>query len=434
MLSPYNRLKAIGRAMKTQYAKYGLQGDAFATLPTCKAYRLFKQNEKNIVTLNIQHELALLKDPMSTLHITVPTTGFTDLLLDYSPVPRFAIPLSINSYVADEEKLPAARAAVYAIDIAGGCYPLLPKTDACATKPQFTTLKALTYVFEAMRCLEGKDLMIAGETAGMMEFWLCYPAKAPLMFSLEVKDKAGNRMSSRDLCYYPPSPALPEARFLESDKIECEAKVGSPFDYFRSRWIGDFQCENTTYRITHQAGLSYAAMRALLAHLIPSDVFFDRFIKQNAKHSEKNRYDRYPQYQAIFYEHLLESILNRSLPLLALEDYFRQDAHDTRLLEKLSGDWDPHDQAVFKSARRLPSLEAFVDALDELISLRDPLFSAKLAPVQQGEIKSVQVHFSVEDKEGHWHSCEGLHQLQQEIFGVYTKVTNQTRYQEQRRK
>ncbi|MGE3318513.1 MAG: hypothetical protein AB7I18_04380 [Candidatus Berkiella sp.] len=420
--------------MKIKYAKYGLQGEAFGTLPTLKAYQFFKQ-EKNIVTLNIQQELAALKEPLSTLHITVPTVGFTDPLLDYSPIPRFAIPLSINGYVADEANQLAATATVVANDIAGGSYPLLPEAEAHAAEPVFTTLSALTFIFKAQSCVEGCDLVNTGEANGMIEFFLCYPANTPLMFSLAVKDKMGKIILARDLCYYPVASVAPEAKFSESDTINCEARVGSAFDYFRSRWVCEFECDNASFRITHQAGLSYSSIRALLAHLLPAEVFFARFAQRNGKQATKNRYDLYPQYQPIFYEHVLESILNQSLPLLALEEYFKQDAHDARQLEILSSQWDSHDQTVFKRARRLPSLGAFVDALDELICLRDYLFSATLVPAQQGLIKVNQVTFSVEDKQGHWQTCECQHQLQPEIFSVYTtNVAKEPRYQEQRRK
>lgn len=418
--------------MKIKYAKYGLQGEAFASLPTLKAYRVFKQ-ENQIVTLNIQPELTALKEPSNTLHITVPTIGFTDLLLDYSPVPRFAIPLSINSYVASEDNQTAAILTVLATDIHGRCYPLSTKTPLNSQEPIFTTLGALTYVMPA-QILEGQGLVNTSETSGMMEFGLCYPAKAPMMFALVVKDKMGKIISARDICYYPTTHTPLEAHFCASETIDCKAKVGSAFDYYRSRWISDFQCDNIPYRITHQAGLSYNAMRELLVHLFPLEHFFACFTEKNAKHTDKNRYDLYPQYQSIFYEHVLESILNQSLPLIALEEYARPDAHNPYLLEQLSQEWDPHDQAVFKQVRRLPSLGAFVDALDELISLRDHLFSATLAPMQQDPIHVAQVSFSIEDKQGHWHSCQGVRQLSQEAFSTYANTPREIRYQEQRRK
>lgn len=424
--------------MNGMYAKYGLNGQAFATLPNLKRYRLFKQKEKHIVTLDIQKEIAALTSKTDTLQVTVPTMGFTDPLLDYSALPRFAIPLSINGYVADEENPGKAKATVWGKDISGEATLLHPQKDVAA----FTTLRAITYVFSADHIRQGQGLVkIASEqVVGMMEFWLCYPAKTPLAFLLEVKNDKGQVILSRDICYYPPPYVSPKANFWISETITCNALVCDPHSYFRSRWVCDLQLKDTTLRLTHYAGLSLPATRALLEHLIPFAHFFSIFAEKNPKQSAINRYDLYPEHQRIFYEHLLESILDQSLPLLALQDYFAPDAHHNLALQKLSEEWDDHDKCVFQSAQNSPSLEAFVDALDELIVLRDPLFTAHLHPSlgsEDHELQDIQVNLALEDKQGHWTTIPAeLHcqETDSANFSAYATIVKEGTYSGLRRK
>ena len=413
--------------MSAMYAKYGLQGESFATLPDSNGYHLFKQKASGLVTLDIKKELAALTSATDTLHITVPTYGFSDPLLDYSPIPRFGILLSINGFVANAQNDIAAKAHVFATDITGRRYPLLRNSankvdyaliaDRTKEPALFTTLSALTYVFYGDQLTKGLT-QIDSELTGTMECWLCYKPKTPLIFSLQVKNQQGQQKLKRELCYYP-NVALPsKATFSHNETINCQLKVSDPFVYFRSRWVCDLTHENTTLRLTHQAGLSYAATKALLEHLIPKEAFFKLFAQKNTKQSIKNRYDLYPQYQALFYEHLISSILDQSLPLVALQEFFLQDAHRLDALEKLSENWDDHDKAVLKPSKRLASLDAFVDALDELVAMRDPLLGATLQPPlkQDGEeFTNIQVTVTLEDKDGHsselsakWHKEDEL--------------------------
>lgn len=425
--------------MNAMYASYGLQGQSFATLPSLRGYQLFKQQEQNVITLDIQKELTALTSPSDTLHITVPTLGFTDPHLDYLPLPQFAIPLSLNGYAADDKNSISAKAQVFGTDISGRRYPLIRnhnnKVDYALIKERereaalFTTLRAITYVFYSDQIAQGL-VKIPGEPSGMMEFYLCYKAKAPIIFSLQVKNEQGKELLARDLCYYPTQVAIPKATFTNAQTIDCKVEVSDPFAYFRSRWVCNVELQDTCLRLTHHAGLSYASTRALLEHLIPSQSFFTNFIQRSNPQSQWNRYDLYPEYQAPFYEHLIESILNQSLPLIALQDFFKQDAHQEMQLKMLSEHWDEHDKVVFKSMKRLPSLDNFVDALDELIALRDPLLSAMLQPSlheEREELQSIQVSLTLEDKLGQCSTICCQHQLDantDEAFGAYVKVGN----------
>lgn len=414
--------------MNAMYAKYGLQGESFATLPDNHEYRVLKQKASGLVTLDIHKELAAITSATDTLHITVPTDGFSDPLLNYSPIPRFGILLSINGCVANTKNDLAGKAQVFATDITGGRYPLLRNrankvdyaliAERAKESPLFTTLAAITYVFYGDQLAKGLQ-PIDTTLAGTLECWLCYLPKTPLIFLLQVKNEQGQEKLSRELCYYPTVDTPSKATFFHNETIDCQVKVSDPFRYFRSRWVCDLTHEDSTLRLTHHAGLSYAATKALLLHLIPKEIFFERFTEKNTLQNIKNRYDLYPQYQGIFYEHLIASILDQSLPLVALQDFFFKDAHRFDALETLSANWDDHDKAVFKPSMRLASMDAFVDALDELIAMRDPLLCATLVPPYQQSregFANIQVTVTLEDKEGkkselnaNWHdNDEGM--------------------------
>ncbi len=437
--------------MNALYAHFGLQGRALATLPDLKRYQLFKQKEKGLITLDIQKELAILAgSPSSTLSVTVPTLGFTDPLLDYSPAPRFAFPVSINGFVADEDNHSAAKAAVFGTDLANNQYPLLRDQQNRVNYPLiqaqhngtaiYSTLRAITYMFQSESILHGNHLakIAHPELKGMMEFWLCYPTKMPLTFTLTVKDKQGLEVLSRKMCYYPMQSTLSQASFQGNTLIHCEAKVSDPFHFYRASWVCDVEGINSSLRLTHHAGLSYPFMRALLEHLIPQAHFVEIFSRKNHKQLSLNRYDSDAALQSVFYHHVIDSIINQSLPLMAMQDFFIPDAHDADKLKAISKKFDDQDQLVFKRSQRLPSLDAFVDALDELIALRDPLFAAQLQlPTDQDNdhIKSLQVSLSLEDKEGQWSRISALHQPEiQEDISTFSRIANVNQYRGLRRK
>ncbi|MCS5709828.1 hypothetical protein [Candidatus Berkiella aquae] len=373
--------------MSTLYAKYGLQGQSFAILPTLKAYRLLKQKPFDRVIFDIQKEISLLASmPGSTLRITVPTIGFTDLILDYAPWPRFAIPLSVNGYVANENNKIPAKIMAWGKDIAGNDYPLLTNPDGKIDLSLiemhrqgqlfFTTLDSISYVF-SMQQLQGCDLVPSFSSAlvGKMEWLLFYRNQTPLIFLMEVLNQQGEILQTKQVGYYPTHHFQPKAYFFHHREIHCEAKVADPNAYFRACWEGELLLKDSMVRIKHYAGLSYTSLSALLMHLIPLSTFFER-LTQYPQGCTQNRYDQSLSFKNTFYRHLINSILDQSLPLMALQAFFNENAHESKSLEQLSSTWDEQDRAVFKAMLRQPSLETFVDALDEFISLREPLFNA----------------------------------------------------------
>jgi hypothetical protein len=425
--------------MNAMYAKFGLQGPSFATLPDSHEYWLFKQKGSRLVTLDIQKELAALQSATDTLHITVPTNGFTDPLLDYSPAPRFAILLSINGLIAHDKNDLRAKAQVFATDITGRRYPLLRNPNNIVdyglikehTKEPhlFSTLTAITYVFYKDQLSKNFNKLANEQLTGMLECWLCHLPQAPLIFSLQVKNGQGQEKLARELCYYP-SASMPKAIFSHHETIDCQVNVEDPFAYYRSRFVCDVQLKENIFRFTHHAGLSYAATRSLLMQLFPEKTFFSRFAQKNNKQVIINRYDLYPEYQNLFYDHLLSCILDQSLPLIALQDFFNEEAHNQDKLEKLSEHWDFHDKAVLRSSLRLASLEQFVDVLDDLISQKDPLLKAKLQPQfkQDAKVLNIEVNVTLEDKDGRTSDMAAKWHKEQVRQDRYAKVVNDENY------
>lgn len=419
-------------------AKYGLQGQSFATLPTLKAYHLLKQKGHEVITLDIRKELNLLATcPTYRLQITVPTSGFTDPLLDCQVVPRFAIPLSINGFVADENNTHAAKAAAFGTDIADNGYPLLRnhrgKIDynlIHQTQPSsslFTTLRALSYLFQAQQIEQGQGLVSShiASLTGMVELLLFYPSYAPLTLVIDVLNQQGEKVHTRQIGYFPVPIALPKASYRLERHIVGEINAHKLDQYFRSRWQFDLQLANETLRMTQFAGLSYCALKMLLKQLLPSSHFFTVFAKNNGQRSE-NRYSDFPQYQARFYEHVIDSVIDQSLPLLTLQDYFTPETYDPQVLAALCESWDKHDKQIAKQILRQPSLEALVDLVDEFIALRDSLYSMTLelpGELAGSSAEVIRLECALEDKEGQWLTLPITHSVAMpDTFTVYANI------------
>ncbi|HRE30372.1 MAG TPA: hypothetical protein PLD88_00220, partial [Candidatus Berkiella sp.] len=188
-------------------------------------------------------------------------------------------------------------------------------------------------------------------------------------------------------------------------------------------------------QLKQYAGLSYSSVSALLMHLIPLSTFFARFTRYYQEGTQ-NRYDQYLSLQNTFYTQLIKSILDQSLPLLALQDYFNKNAHDTEKLEQLSCMWDEQDRTVFKPMLKHASLESFVDALDEFISLREALFNTtfQLPPdVSADSLESIQMAYSLEDQNGQWHSIDCQPKVTRpDTLSIHANVMQaQARYREE---
>ncbi len=428
-------------------AKYGLQGQLFATLPTSKTYHLFKQKSYEIITLDIRKELQLLAvHPTYRLQITVPTTGFTDPLLDNQAIPRFAIPLSINGFIADENNLHAAKAASWGTDIADNSYPLLRnhcgKIDYSLiyqTQPNsslFTTLRAISYLFQAQQA-EGQGLVSSQLAAltGMVELLLFYPSHAPLTLILDVLNQQGEKVHTRQIGYFPPPITVPKASYRLQRQIVGEIVAPQMIQYFRSRWTFEVRMSNQTLRMTQFAGLSYHALKMLLKQLLPLSHFFRVFAKHHGQRTE-NRYGDFPQYQMVFYEHVIESILDQSLPLMSLQDYLTPETYDLNALVKMCQIWDEHDQHIAKQVLQQSSLEALIDLLDEFIALRDSLSVISLElPVESMDkaVEIMQVECALEDKQGQWITLPLTHPVTMpDTFSVYASVMSaKARYLEE---
>lgn len=418
-------------------AKYGLQGQSFATLPTLKTYHLLKQKGHEVITLDIRKELNLLATcPACRLQITVPMNGFTDPLLDCQAIPRFAILLSINGFVADENNTHAAKAAPFGTDIADNCYPLLRnhrgKIDysliqqTLPSSSLFTTLRAMSYLFQAQQIEQGQGLAPShiASLSGMAELLLFYPSHAPLTLVINVLNQQGEKVHTRKIGYFPAPRSLPKASYRLERHIVGE--INAPKDqYFRSRWQFDLQVANETLRMTQFAGLSYHALKMLLKQLLPLPHFFRVFAKNNGQRSE-NRYDEFPQYQAVFYEHVIDSVIDQSLPLLTLQDYFMPETYEPRRLAEVCQLWDEHDQHVAKQILRQPSLEALVDLVDEFIALRDSLYSMTLALPDElagSSVEVIRLECALEDKEGQWLTLPITHSATiPDTFTVYANI------------
>ncbi len=372
-------------------AKFGLHCGHFGALPTLNEYlqskSLFGQSQQILFILDIQHELELLREiPDAELSISVPTVGFTDPINDYSLAPLFAIPFSINGFVANEDNPGLSRAKVFGLDLANHSYAMLTDEQGNIEAPKaqeyFTTLQELTYVYSRAQCLEGQGLHSCShvKTNGAIELLTPRTGNA-FTISLKVKSaSAPQLLSQRSVEYHPQVSDIPQGQLIalwqeqrHSGLLHIHYKMTKTSmlrHSYRAKIVFDlplqegieYTWENApstvgqnakSLRFTQYLGLSHDAFKDVITSIIP-----------------KNN----PKLGTALYNHLIESILNRSLPLYALTPYFAQ-AYQIRaaLMQIDLMKYDKHDNCVFKKLFQLLGNQSktecdFIDEVDRLLS------------------------------------------------------------------
>ncbi len=372
-------------------AKFGLHCGYFGTLPTLREYlqskTLPRDSAQTFFILDIQHELDLLRDiPDAQLSISVPTVGFTDPIKDYSLAPLFAVPFSINGFVANQENPGLSRAKVFALDLANHSYAMLTSSQGNIEAPKtpgfFTSLQEITYVYSRAQCINGQGLQSSShvKTNGNIELLTPRTGNA---FTINLKVKSASTpqlLSERSVQYQPQVKDVPQGQLIALWQEEMHSgllhihykmtKTSMLRHCYRAKVVFDlplqegieYTWENApitvgenakSLRFTQYIGLSLDAFKDVITRIIP---------KGN------------PKLATTLYNHLIESILNRSLPLYALTPYFAQaDQIRAALMQIDMMKYDKHDNYVFKKIFQLLGNHTktefdFVDEVDRLLS------------------------------------------------------------------
>lgn len=401
--------------------KHGLHGGAFAELPTPHAYSQIKatcrQNEGAFWTVDIEPELSLLAHfKEAELRILVPTLGFTDPSQDYSLAPLFAVPVSIHNLLASVENPGLSRAKVFATDISGANYPLLCCPHGRIDYERilqhmssdlrfFTPLRAITYVYTQVQLQKGQGLHLASETNTHNKVEFLLPPQAPgFTIELTITDKRQHLVHQRQVYY------KKEKRFTIGAQMSARwegEKNGTLHLHHkmlpnkaldkshRARLVIDIPMEKgiqyhwqsaslhqhekaNVLRLTQFFGLSAKARAFLVKGIIHWESFFKKMLNPSPKGDFSsqggfNCYSDAKEMIVILYDHLIESVVNQSIPLFALSEFFAEKS----LLKKLpfqieAQAFDLHDgfilrQLFLELEKEETKALDFIDKVDQLL-------------------------------------------------------------------
>ncbi|MBN9289425.1 MAG: hypothetical protein BGO43_10565 [Gammaproteobacteria bacterium 39-13] len=399
-------------------AKFGLHGGAFGFLPTSVEYFQLKvhfaRNENAFFVMDISPELTLLNELTGAeLSMTVPTLGFTDPSCDYSLDPFFAVPISINGFVANSANPGLSRAKIVATDIAGETYPLLSSPSGEIDYEQiqqhvgkevqlFTPLEKITYIYTQSQLQKGLGLH---HVPGIL-----------------TQNKVEWLLANRELSFFITLKITHNGQIIHQRKVRCHAKEVLPTTKISATWKGDRQGElkihykanfpisikgshrfqvdfdiplqegveyhwqgsaiarhekASTLKLTQSFGLSAKALDLVVKSVISSAYFRQRLLAHMVKKEAHifNVYSKRQDVIAILYDHLIRGVLNQSIPIFALGAFFVEgEALNATVATWDLTSFDKHDQTILKRlSNHLEnndiSRENFINSVDELLCI-----------------------------------------------------------------
>jgi hypothetical protein len=321
---------------------------------------------------------------------------------------------------------------VIATDIAHQQYPLLlsPKGEIDFNLTQskvgsatllFTTLLEITYRYSKAQVIDGQGLTaLTDATHGTIEL-LMPRYETPFSIFLQIRDNAHQVLSEREIKFAPKSKSLPQGQLVALLKQEATStdlhinyktakanlahitRAKIIFDVpmqpgLEYAWQEACLCgqEGKTLRLTQLFGLSHHAALALMNCIIPQEHFTQLLLAQKKETSGTdfifNRFEKCPNTIAVLYNLLQQGLINRSVPLFALQKYFvKNQTIGEKLLRIDLTSFDKHDQFVIKQLYKLLIREnetvfEFMDEVDKLLSLRPEQIETRISLAISGKV------------------------------------------------
>lgn len=344
--------------------KFGIHDKFFATLPSASDFHALIEQQGGLdqfIRLDITDVLQQMREhPQAELVIRVPTLGFTDPAFDYDIRPWFATPFSLNGFGSTSEAPFASRPhQILAKDLLGHEYPLLINEKGMLDYQQiasilgsakvYTTLDAISFVYTKAQLVDGADLdKLPFHQLQQGAIWFRPPVVGAEAFSIEMELKEGDELLySSELKVVPQS----EGDFVHVNQLDLSyesmdqgGKIALNFDgqvtprFAPEQYtiiteipkLGDvklflaspFQqlsesASGTHWVVTDYNGLSQSALKQLVEILIPEQGLKQMF--QTDTHlSGFNDFSSPVAFTAL-YQKVIQSVINTSLPLMALE-------------------------------------------------------------------------------------------------------------------
>lgn len=403
-------------------AKFGLHFGRFATLPTIEDFYCLQsqspQATHRLHAIDISTYLPLLKEyPHYELALEIPTLGFSDLLHGYDINPWFAFPIAINGFVAQADAAEPFRAKVILTDITNQKYSYQVNKESVAdyeamanqqAKPIYSAIKAIQYCFGGAQIIYGEGLSALPNLKEFQNKLVLYLPRVQCPMSLKVTVLDKKRAIITNEITLAPKQVLEvtpvvQAKWAGSKEqgelnIQYHVVKDASLQYIQSAtlhltfpnqkglklllhgeqsWLTTHH--NKTSRLTQYIGLSQVAMADLLQQIVPFEHFESILLSdtQNTSRGGLRHVNDYTSCQSSrqqLYHYLLSGVLNRSVPLCALSDYFVEDKKLAHILPNMNiASWPLSDQLVYKHFLfGLPTTkmncEYIIDEIDQLLS------------------------------------------------------------------
>ncbi len=402
--------------MNSTFVNIGLHASYFAKLPALAEYEQLKAlSSRGVYTsfsINIENALALLAQfPLSELHISVPTLGFTDPTMDYCLEPQFAVPISLRGAVAQNHDMHILP-RLLACDIAGNEYPLLNgplgtidynliAENNNDNKALFTALNSLTYCYNHEQLINNQHLVATNKVlSNDIEFVLPKHASS---FDIQIKVVNENEIISCETIHFQRpaqkfTPALlalwQEQRYR--NKLHLHYKLTQPersmaltrccisyeipypvdVEFYHDNQLVPRQGAKTL-QIKQYYGLSNETLKYLISSVVSIYLFQKNLIdsrNKKQKQSVFNNFNQNPEAKNILYKKLIDGVLDHSVPIYALAPYFATTEEIKINLEKINlNELDEHDGVVFEKLYQLlleneQNISPLIEELDRLLS------------------------------------------------------------------
>lgn len=417
MLEPSSYSSRTANQVNT---KFGLHDKHFATLANFNDFHQILEwsgGLDHLINLDIHPELGHLASTVLDFFIKVPTLGFTDPAFDYDMRPWFAVPIGLNGFGSTVAQPWSSLAKnIIGVDLLGNQYPLLLNEkhqidyEAIAASQQgeklFTTLKALIYVYSPQQLIAGEGLTPLSNAQALKNKCVLMPPqhahkdytievglmshegveqsrvvqieRLPLSdylhvnnFSIELASNSNHNLldifidaqTRKDVALnqYMMSLTLPRSG-INLQSITSPAMVVEP--------MGD------DFRLTKVFGLSETALRSVLTTLIPGTHLTQAFENSQTDLDDSVFNDfSMPKALDLLYATVIDSVINTSIPLMALNSMFDVEHFPDAVQSLPMEDWSIADNHVFAEllhgwqGNSEHAVEDFADKLDGMLTL-----------------------------------------------------------------
>lgn len=346
-----------------------------------------------VTTIDIRE---LLND-VSSLHqiyLRVPTVGFVDVVHNFDTRAGFAVPISINGFIANQ--LGDIKAHVVAKDIIENQYPIvLNHKDSIEIDSGFTTLTSLDFIFDFNKLKDTIGLTLDQNYFGTFQLLLPLGLTEPYKIEIGLINSEGKEYAKKECFLYQTSHIDMDDIVIQNNNSneDCASfyiKTNAhPLDTLRAVIQVDSGSQNWSSHI----GLSESALKNIVDALIVKEKITDTVKSQFGVQDENiNNFDAHPEAIGRVLTNLIDGVAKKTVPLVGMYKFFDENSLSSILAGVDTKSWDLHDKIVWQDFVNNAPSENFMDYLDGLF---EPLYSTIKGDLPFGLDSVSSGHFSI---------------------------------------